>query len=308
MSLGDPFSIVASIAAPVIGGLFAPDPPSPPPAPNYAQSAQITADASSKAAEIQAASAQKALDEQKRQYDTARSDILSFFSNYQKPMAEGAISAYNDLRGALGLSGTDSQKSLKQFFDTPEAQLLYGRSNLQDLPTATPLERIRAIPGYEQLQEESRRNIGATASARGYANSPRVLKEIGDRSTLITSATQDRLQGAFNNYASRLASITGISLQGNGANTGNNLAALATGYGNAQTPVLQSIGTTGANAALAAGNAYAQAPLLQNQFQQQAYQNSAYTSPSSPIGNAFSSIIKAAPGYFQSQQPTGAYW
>lgn len=195
---------------------------------------------------------------------------------------------------------TQSTESvLGKFFDTPEYQMLFGNSGASVDPNASvldrfgespisqllfgnvdysksPQERFQASPGYQFMQDEGRKALERSASARGLLESGSFAKDLNTFSQGVANQEfggyLDRVGGAFNQYGSsldnvfrsyqdRLAQISGMgynsqnTLTGLAANQGANLAQQNALYGSQLAQALYNKGDAQANSLLAQGGA-----------------------------------------------------
>jgi hypothetical protein len=171
----------------------------------------------------------------------------------------------------------------KQFFQSPFTQILYGNVDPAKLAGMTPEERLANTPGYNILQEQGKKAVERSASAKGYLNSPRVAEEIYKNSAGIAMQQQDRVANLFNNYQDRLSGLTNLNITSQGPALAQKMADMTTGLGNQV-----------ANANLAAANAQAQGQVQAAGLQNQNAQN--YTGFGNAVGQGISGFLSGGGG------------
>jgi hypothetical protein len=142
---------------------------------------------------------ESAIDEQRRQYDTSRQDLM--------PWMQGGQSALMQLLKLYGLS--------------PTGQGQVGPGDMSG---------FQQTPDYQFRFNEGMRGLDAGAAARGALDSGAARKAAINYAGNLAS-------GEFNNYANRLAGLAGVgqssatSIGGFGQNAANQISGIQTGFG-----------------------------------------------------------------------------
>lgn len=210
--------------------------------------AGLQSNAASKAAQIQAATTREAIAEQRREYDTTRSDLMPFRSI--------GYDALPMLRTAMGMQGGDSSSSTFGTLTKP-----FSFDITQD-------------PGYQFRLDQGLQGVENSASARGTQLSGATLKE-------LMRYGQDYASGEFNAAFGRdqqtknqlFGLLTGTVGIGSGATTtgvnagqqtANNIANLTTAQGNSQAASTIAQGNAWSGGLTGAANSLSNAYLLKN--------------------------------------------
>lgn len=181
-------------------------------------------------------------------------------------------------KGEMDINAEDSAKmGVKNFLDSPEAQLLWGTSSAD--ANKTPLERFQESPGYQFQQDEMAKAQNRQAASKGYLDSPRLAMELQERGGQLANQEfgkyQAQVTDSFRTYQNKLAGVTGIGV-GVASQTSNQQFQAGQSQANAEMSTAQQIaqqyqwmGTASANAQLAQGQAQAQGMMYGQQYQNQ---------------------------------------
>lgn len=228
-----PWGAIASVAGPIIGGLF-------------------SSNSASKAADTQSAASQEAIAEQQREYNTSRSDLA--------PYRQAGSAALDRLRSLLGIN--DGQTTT----DATSSPLLRN-FNADDL-NSDPI--YKSALDFSTNQGE--RAINARAAAGGGYDSGATLKALarfdqGNASSLGGDA-YSRFVNNQNNQYGRLSGIAGMGQGATntgvsaGSNSASNISGLISGQGNAAGAATIAGGNAIAGGFNSAANNYGQYQLL----------------------------------------------
>lgn len=182
------------------------------------------AKASKKATAAQVAAQEKAIAEQRRQYDQSRED----FSPYRES-GTAALQQMNDLLGVV----TANPMGLDQWNASGEAPVGDGAGNITSSRQQTALDALRNSPFYQSLyrtgEEATLQNASATGGIRG-GNTQRGLADFGADTFAATIQNQlQNLSGLSNMGLGATNSITNV-----GQNTANNVSQSLTAQGDAR--------------------------------------------------------------------------
>jgi len=181
----------------------------------------MQADAADEASRAQGQASQAAIDEQRRQFDQTRADVM--------PFRDTGVAANARLRQLLGLDsgygGEDSGSLLKRF----------GASDLN----ADPVYQN----GLDFGLQEGTKGINARAMSSGMYDSGATLKALtrfgNDYGTTKAEGAYNRFNNDQGNVFNRLSGISGTgqtatnTISSAGQNSSNNISNLMTGQGNA---------------------------------------------------------------------------
>jgi len=201
--------------------------------------AVIGANASKKAGKQQAAAADAATEEQRRQYDQTRSDY--------EPFRQAGLSGNNQLSYLLGLNQTPYTSQNEAGEDVtidPYSNINTGMGNFGSLSKSFGMEDYQADPGYAFRLAEGQKALERTMGAKGKYFSGQAIKGLTDYNQESASQEYGNAYNRYNtnqtNLYNRLAGISGSgqtatnSLASVGQNTANQIGENLMGAGNAR--------------------------------------------------------------------------
>lgn len=178
--------------------------------------AKAQSKAANNAAQLQYQASQDALEEQRRQYNTARADARPW-------RTAGELGLY-DLQGLYGLGPKWMNDAAQERYRS-------------DPMYAGELNNFQASPGYQFRMEEGLKALDRSAAARGMLRSGAQMKATQRYGEGLAADEYDRhfnrVTNSFNNYANRLSALAGV-----GQTTNQNMASLGANVANSSGNIL----------------------------------------------------------------------
>jgi hypothetical protein len=202
--------------------------------------------------------------------------VDAFLAKYQDtpatPYQSQLTAAQNDLinkykSGTLGNEAVDNTKALQDFYDTPEAQMLFGKMDA----TKGPQDNFHTDPGYQFALDQGNKQVANRASAMGMLDSGQFVKDLSTFNQGIADQQygdwRNRLSNTFNNYRNTLSTIAGLGQPLSSGQMpfqqGANLSNLGSNYANSVSNIYGQMGNNLAGGVLGAANARAQGAMGQ---------------------------------------------